>query len=53
MGLIVLLLDAFDLHLPEHRGLRLGFAQVTVVDDTWMCGSNKSSPKHKASQCVQ
>lgn len=52
MCLIVLLLDAFDLHLPEHRGLRLGLAQITVVDDTWMCGSNKSSPKHKASQCV-
>lgn len=41
MGLIVLLLDAFDLHLPEQCGLRLGVTQVTVVDDPWMFGSKK------------
>lgn len=42
LGLIVLLLDAFNLHLPEHCGLRLRFLQVAVVDDTWMFGNNKN-----------
>ena len=35
VGLIVLLPDAFDLHLPEHFGLWDGLAQITVVNDTW------------------
>lgn len=34
-GLIVLLLDAFYLHLPEHSGLWVQLAQITVVNDTW------------------
>lgn len=34
-GLVVLLLDALHLHLPEHAGLRVGLAQITVVNDTW------------------
>lgn len=33
-GLIVLLVDAFYLHLPEHTGLWVGLTQITVVNDT-------------------
>lgn len=45
MGLIVLRLDAFDLHLPEHCGPQLVFAQVAVVDDTWMFRKNKKQQR--------
>lgn len=34
-GLVVLLLDALYLHLPEHLGLWVGLTHVTVIDDTW------------------
>lgn len=33
-GLVVLLLDAFYLHLSEHSGLWVRLAQITVVNDT-------------------
>lgn len=34
VGLEILLLDAFHLHLPEHSGLWVELAQVTVINDT-------------------
>lgn len=35
VGLEILLLDAFHLHLPEDFGLWVELAQVTVINDSW------------------